>query len=64
MTTHAFEDFYSHREPRIASGIVAKKKENLDFCYLTIKYYEKQKTCGCVIMNHIFVVTSARCLVE
>lgn len=65
MSSHAMEDFYySHRKSRIASGIVAKKKENLDFCYLTVKFLDKTKTCGCVIMNHIFVATSARCLVE
>lgn len=49
---------------RIASGADSKKGENLDFCYIVINFYEKQKTCGCVIASPYHVLTTARCVYE
>mgnify|MGYP003546833434 FL=1 len=49
---------------RIVSGADGKKTENLDFCWMTIRYYEKQKTCGCIILAAGYVATTARCVYE
>lgn len=49
---------------KIASGTEAKKGEFPDFCYLSIGFYEKTKSCGCWIYAQQWVVTSARCVVE
>lgn len=49
---------------RIASGLTAKKGENLDFCYLSIHFFNKQQNCGCSIIDSTHVATSARCVVE
>ena len=49
---------------RIVSGADGKKTENLDFCWMTIRYYEKQKTCGCIIIANDYVATTARCVYE
>jgi secreted trypsin-like serine protease len=51
-------------DSRIASGIAAKKGENLDFCYLSINFFNKQQSCGCLILSPDYVITSARCVVE
>lgn len=55
---------FSVRSGRIASGFEAKKGENLDFCYLSIGFFQKSQSCGCMIVNERYVVTSARCVVE
>jgi secreted trypsin-like serine protease len=52
------------RKGRIASGSAGKKGENLEFCYLSIGFFQKHQTCGCVIMNEEWVMTSARCAYE
>lgn len=52
------------RQGRIALGDDGKKGENLDFCYITVNFYEKQKTCGCIIATEKWVVTTARCVYE
>lgn len=49
---------------RIASGIAAKRGENLDFCYISIKRDGIEETCGCLIASPLYVVTSAQCLME
>lgn len=49
---------------RIASGFQPKKEDILDFCYLSIGFYQKSSSCGCMIVNERFVATSARCVVE
>ena len=49
---------------RIASGNEAKKGEFPEFCYLSVRFYEKSVSCGCWIYDKQHIVTSARCLVE
>lgn len=49
---------------RIVSGADGKKTENLDFCWMTIRYYQKQKTCGCLIVAPGYIATTARCVYE
>jgi hypothetical protein len=55
-----FEDF----EQRIASGTALKKGLFLDLCYISINFFQKQQTCGCLIFSEQYVVTTARCVVE
>lgn len=55
---------FSDENQRIASGVAAKKGENVDFCYLTINFLQKKQNCGCFIYNKNYVGTSARCVVE
>lgn len=49
---------------KTGTGKPAKKGENPDFCYLSIKFYNKKQTCGCWIYDTQYVVTSGRCVVE
>jgi hypothetical protein len=49
---------------RIASGNDALAGENLDFCYITIGFFQKTQTCGCTIWWKTWIVTSARCVYE
>jgi hypothetical protein len=51
-------------DQKIASGLAGKKGENLDFCYLSINFFNKRQSCGCSIVDSNQVVTSARCVVE
>lgn len=49
---------------KIAYGIAANPGEVNEFCYLTVRFFNKQQTCGCFLLDRYHVVTSARCLVE
>ena len=49
---------------RIASGNEAKKGEFPEFCYLSVRFYEKSVSCGCWIYDKQHVVTTARCIEE
>lgn len=51
-------------ELKITSGIDIKTTEHLDFVYMTLNFYEKQKTCGGVIATPFHVLTTARCVYE
>jgi hypothetical protein len=42
----------------------AKKGENLDLCYLYVKFAQKTQTCGCVVVDANWVLTSGRCVYE
>lgn len=55
---------FSPESAKIASGVAAKRGENLDFCYLSILFIRKRQTCGCFILSEEFVMTSARCVYE
>lgn len=49
---------------RAASGTTARRGENLDFCYLSVRFQHKWLICGCVLMDSQWVATSARCVIE
>lgn len=49
---------------RIAGGTEAKKGTVPEFCFLSIGFYEKTKSCGCWVYNNQWVVTAARCVSE
>lgn len=59
-----YNDDSEENSLRIASGADGKKTENLDFCWMTVNFYEKQKTCGCTILAASYIVTTARCVYE
>lgn len=42
----------------------ARKEENLDFCYLTVRFQQKSQSCGCFIYDANYVATTARCVYE
>ena len=58
------EEFLKKSEGKIASGVKAGKGEYPEFCFLSIKFFEKSMSCGCWIYEKQYVVTSARCVVE
>ena len=71
VTADTQEDFLKELETsgakvgnKIASGTEPKKGEYPDFCYLSIKFYEKSMSCGCWIYDKQHVITSARCITE
>lgn len=49
---------------KITAGTALKKGQFLDFCYISVNFFQKQQTCGCFIYNEQFVATTARCVVE
>lgn len=58
-----FEDLFSENN-RIASGVKAKAKENMDYCYLNVKFIQKSQVCGCAIIDEQWLLTSGRCVYE
>jgi hypothetical protein len=59
ITDESFEELQ-----KIAGGLPSKKGEMLSFCYISVNFFQKQQTCGCLIYNSQYVVTTARCVVE
>jgi hypothetical protein len=57
-------DTYFTTNDRIAAGIKTKKGENLDFCYLNVRFIQKSQVCGCAVVHKEWVLTSGRCLAD
>lgn len=51
-------------EGKIASGVKAGKGEYPEFCFLSIKFLEDSRSCGCWIYERQYVATSARCVMQ
>lgn len=49
---------------KIAAGTDFKNGENLDFCYFTVNFYTRFKTCGCLFWKDNFIITSGSCVIE
>lgn len=66
ITGDNFEDInkFLSNLTRTASGVKAKRGENLDFCYLSIRFFQKSQSCGCFVYDANYVATSARCVYE
>ena len=66
ITGENFEDInkFLSNLTRAASGVKAKNGENLDFCYLSIRFHQKSQSCGCFIYDNNYVATTARCVYE
>lgn len=64
VATSAADPVENFLNARIAEGVPSKKGENLDFCWMYINFYEKQKICGGVIISETDVLTSALCVNE
>lgn len=64
QANHISEKLNDANYLRIASPGLNAKDETFYMCYLSVNFIEKQKTCGCVVHSHKFVMTSARCVYE
>lgn len=70
ITDEIIEEYLLNEEARIggnskiSTGFVARRGEYPEFCYLSIRFFNKLQTCGCWIYDTQYVVTSARCVVE
>lgn len=55
----------TNQKLRVANGTPVKTShENLDYCTITIEFLSKTLTCGGVLFNSQWILTSARCLTE
>lgn len=66
ITSENFSDFsdFLNKNARISSGVAGRRGENLDFCYISVRFQQKSQTCSCVVMDNLWVATSARCVIE
>ncbi|KAG5671436.1 hypothetical protein PVAND_001632 [Polypedilum vanderplanki] len=52
------------RNPRIASGVPAIPGENLDYVILTVVFYNQMQTCGGILIEPRYVLTTASCVYD